>query len=73
MCCQGKLDEALEWYKKSLAIKQQVYGDNHSKVAVAINNIANVAAAMNNIAMLYKKQAPSQYSVTPRPLQLSNT
>ena len=62
-CCQGKLNEALLLYEKSLAIRQQVYGDDHPKVAVA----------MNNIALLYKKQVLSQYSITPRPLQLSNT
>ena len=48
---------------KSLAIKQQVYGDDHPKVALGVSNIA----------MLYKKQVLSQYSITPRPLQLSNT
>ena len=41
-CWQGKLDEALELFMKSLAIKQQVYGDDHPKVATAMNGIAQV-------------------------------
>ena len=45
-CWQGKLDKALELFMKSLAIRQQVYGDDHPKVATA----------MNNIAQLYKQQ-----------------
>ena len=41
-CWQGKLDQALELYKKSLAIKQQVYGDDHPKVALGMNNMADL-------------------------------
>ena len=41
-CWQGKLDQALELYMKSLAIRQQVYGDDHPKVATAMSNIAGL-------------------------------
>ena len=43
---QGKLAEALPLYEKSLAIRKQVLGDDHPKVA----------ESLNNIGLLYTKQ-----------------
>ena len=37
---QGKLDEATPLYKESLAIRKNVFGDEHPKVATALNNLA---------------------------------
>ena len=40
---QGKYEEALEMYTKSLDIKTRIYGgDNHPDVATSYNNIGNV-------------------------------
>ena len=39
---QGKLAEALPLLEKSLAIRKQVLGDDHPKVAESLNNIASV-------------------------------
>ena len=39
---QGKLDEAKPLYKESLAIKKKVFGDEHPKVALALNNLAEL-------------------------------
>ena len=37
---QGKLGEAEPLYKESLAIRKKVFGDEHPKVALALNNLA---------------------------------
>ena len=42
---QGKLAEALPLLEKSLAIRKQVLGDDHPKVAESLNNIANLYQA----------------------------
>ena len=42
---QGKLDEAEPLYKESLAIKKKVFGDEHPKVALALNNLAQLLKA----------------------------
>ena len=39
---QGKLDEATPLYKESLAIRKKVFGDEHPKVATALNNLAQL-------------------------------
>ena len=39
---QGKLDEATPLYKESLAIRKKVFGDEHPKVATALNNLAGL-------------------------------
>ena len=39
---QGKLVEALNLFKKSLAIRKQVLGDDHPDVAESLNNIAGL-------------------------------
>ena len=39
---QGDYAQALEYYRKALAIYQSVYGENHPDVAVSYNNIGNV-------------------------------
>jgi tetratricopeptide (TPR) repeat protein len=55
---QGKLDEALELYEKSLALKQKSVGGNHSTVADSYNNIANVLQEQGKLKeaiVIYKK------------------
>ena len=39
-CRQGKYDKAEPLYKESLAIKKKVFGNEHPKVALALNNLA---------------------------------
>ena len=39
---QGKYEEALEYYQKSLDIKIRVVGGDHPNVATSYNNIGNV-------------------------------
>ncbi len=39
---QGKYDEAVPLYKESLAIRKKVFGDEHPKVATALNNLAEL-------------------------------
>jgi CHAT domain-containing protein/tetratricopeptide (TPR) repeat protein len=46
---QSDPDKALEYYEKALPIYKKIYGDNHSKVAVASTNIG----AMYNKLELY--------------------
>ena len=43
LCCsQGKLDEALEFFEKALAIFMKVNGDSSVEVATTLNNMAGV-------------------------------
>ena len=49
---QGKLDEAAPLYKESLAFRKKVFGDEHPKVAIALNNLA----------VLLKAQARYKYN-----------
>ena len=42
---QGKYDEAVPLYKESLAIWKKVFGDEHPKVAIALNNFASLLKA----------------------------
>ena len=37
---QGKLDEATPYMEQSLAIWKKVYGEEHPKVALGLNNLA---------------------------------
>ena len=69
LCCsQGKLDEALEFFEKALAIDMKVNGDSSVEVATTLNNIADV----------YKDQAspcensPLRLAVRGRPMGVSN-
>ena len=39
---QGKLEEAEPLYKRSLAIKEKVYGSDHPSVATSLNNLAQL-------------------------------
>ena len=39
---QNRLDEAEEMYRQSLAIRLEVYGPDHAKVAVVYNNLGNL-------------------------------
>ena len=39
---QGKLDKALPLLEESLVIRKKVFGDEHLKVAIALNNIAQL-------------------------------
>jgi tetratricopeptide (TPR) repeat protein len=43
---QGKYEEALEMYTKSLAIRTRIYGDSHLDVAKSDGNLGNVLADM---------------------------
>ena len=43
LCCsQGKLDEALEFFEKALAIFMKVNGDSSVEVATTLDNMAGV-------------------------------
>ena len=65
---QGKLEVAIELYKKALIIYKKVHGDEHPYVATA----------MNNIALVYQDQASSCENppwclmVRGRPMGVSN-
>ena len=39
---QGKIDEALENYQKSLRIRKILYGEEHLDIATSLNNIGNI-------------------------------
>ena len=39
MTDQGKYDEAVACFKRSLAIKEQVYGENHLSMATGLSNL----------------------------------
>ena len=41
-CTQGKLDEAEPLFKQALAIYKKVYGEEHPRVATALNNLAQL-------------------------------
>jgi tetratricopeptide (TPR) repeat protein len=45
---QGKYGEAIEYYEKSLAIKQKRLSPNHPYLAVSYNNIGNVYGTLGN-------------------------
>ena len=42
---QGKLDEAMPYYVQSLAIHKKVYGEEHPKVALRLNNLGQLLKA----------------------------
>jgi tetratricopeptide (TPR) repeat protein len=45
---QGKYEEALEHFKKSLEIKRKVYGtDEHANIATTLQNFASVLTFIN--------------------------
>ncbi len=39
---QGKYDESLEYYKRSLKMTERALGDDHPEVATTLNNIGLV-------------------------------
>ena len=39
-CWQGKLEEAIELFKKATAIDLKIYGPDHPKLAIRYNNLA---------------------------------
>ena len=43
---QGKLEEAAPLYKRSRAINEKVFGPDHPKVALALNNEAGLLRQM---------------------------
>ena len=43
---QGKLEEAVPLYKRSREIKEKVFGPDHPKVALALNNEAALLSDM---------------------------
>ncbi|MFH0702776.1 MAG: tetratricopeptide repeat protein [bacterium] len=54
---QGKYEEALTWYKKSLAINEKELGLQHPDTAASYNNIGLVYKAQGN-----HKEAQKWYS-----------
>ena len=46
---QGKLDEALPYYEQALAIRKKVYGEEHPKVAIGLNNLAQLLQAQASV------------------------
>ena len=40
--CQGKLEEAEPLYRESLAIYKKVYGEEHPRVAIGLNNLGQL-------------------------------
>jgi len=48
---QESYDAAIEWYRKALAIREKVFGKEHSKVA---NTCSNIAKAQNMQVIMVK-------------------
>ncbi|CAG9461918.1 unnamed protein product [Pedinophyceae sp. YPF-701] len=49
MRLRDKLDEAMRLYERALQIQEQVYGPEHSALAVTLNNLANVMGDQNKL------------------------